>query len=56
MVTETAAKEIAAAVAVVISVTAETVYAAVPRDSAGISVGPVPGELSAAKVFADSAR
>lgn len=58
VVTETAAKEIAAAVAVavVISATAETVNAAVPRDSAGISFGPVHGELSAAKVFADSAR
>lgn len=59
VVTETAAKEIAAAAAVavaaVISATAETVNAAVPRDSAGISAGPVPGELSAAKVFADSA-
>lgn len=56
-------KEIAVAVAVaaaaVISATIETVNAVVPRDSAGISVGPVPvtvtGELSAAEVFADCA-
>lgn len=45
------AKEIAAvaAAAVVISATAETVNAVVPRDSAGISVA----VISAAEVFAD---
>lgn len=68
-VTETAyssflAKEIVDAVAaavavaaVVISATAETVNAVVPRDSAGITVGPVhvpvPVEFSAVEVFVD---